>query len=197
MNFSFLASLLLLGFLSAPFPSESLSLGKLSSTAAKSSSTALGMGLFGGDADGLKNMFQPKQPAANGPTTVLEIPVKNIKPRPLRFFLQIYIVGQQNSKDSQSWLPKEEGSSDLQVYYQDGTGMCNIVLGDDKIVMERHGQRPSLQYMLQESLMLHGVLDELAQVAFEVDDVEDSQRLLMLDEKVIDEARSKLPARQE
>ena len=147
-----------------------------------------------GESGNLKDLFQPKP---DGPTTVLEIPVENVKPRPLRFFLQIYIVGQQNSKDAQSWLPKETGENELEVYFKDGTGMCNIALGDTSIKIQRHGQRPSLQYLLQESLMLHGVLDELNEIAFKVEDVEDSQRLLMLDKGALDDARAKLPARQD
>ena len=76
--------------------------------------------------------------------------------------------------------------------------MCQIGLEPNAIQIQRHGQRPSLEYMLQESLMLHGVLDELYKIAFdEVEDVEESQRLLKLDPKAIDQARESLPARQE
>lgn len=153
------------------------------------------MGLFGGDSGILEGMFQPN--SDDGPNEVLNLPVESIKPRPLRFFLQIYIVGQQNSKDSQSWLPRESDEGDLQVYYQDGTGMVSIALETNSIKIMRHGEKPSLEYMLQESLMLHGVLDELHQVAFEVEDVEESQRLLKMDKSVLDKARGKLPARQD
>lgn len=163
--------------------------------ASSSYTTTLAMGLFGGDSDQSKGLFQSKK--TDGPTTVLNIPVDNIKPRPLRFFLQIYIVGQQNSQDSQSWLPRESEEGGLQVYYKDGTGMCDICLDANNIKIERHGQRPSLEYLLQESVMLHGVLDELNTVAFEVDDVEESKRLLVLNENAIEKARESLPARQE
>ena len=188
---SLLIPTLLLLSLSAPPCCTAFSLNQPSN---KNAATTLRMGLFGGDSGNLKDLFQPKP---DGPTTVLEIPVENVKPRPLRFFLQIYIVGQQNSKDAQSWLPKETGENELEVYFKDGTGMCNIALGDTSIKIQRHGQRPSLQYLLQESLMLHGVLDELNEIAFEVEDVEDSQRLLMLDKGALDDARAKLPARQD
>jgi hypothetical protein len=151
-------------------------------------------GLFGGDSDILKNM-PGKKP--DGPKVVMDIPVETIKPGPLRFFLQIYIVGQQNSQDSQSWLPRESDDGGLQVCYKDGTGMCNISLESNNIKVERHGQRPSLQYMLQESVLLHGVLDELTKVAFEVEDVDESKQLLVLEESAIDKAQELLPARQE
>ena len=155
------------------------------------------MGLFGSgeSGGGLKDVFQPAKP--DGPKVVFEIPVENIKPKPLRFFLQIYIVGQQNSKDTQTWLPRENEEGGLQVYYKDGTGMCNIALEPNSIKIERHGERPSLEYLLQESLMLHGVLDEINQIAFEVEDVEESQRLLILNKDALDKARESLPARQD
>ncbi|CAB9512155.1 expressed unknown protein [Seminavis robusta] len=159
------------------------------------------MGLFGGDSDKdnnniLKGLFQPQQEQP-GLKTVITIPVEKVKPRPLRFFLQIYIVGQQNQKDSQSWLPREDEEGGLQIYYKDGTGMCQIGLQPNAIQIQRHGERPSLEYMLQESVMLHGVLDELYKIAFdEVEDVEESQRLLKLDPAAIEAARKTLPARQ-
>jgi len=145
------------------------------------------MGLFGGD-----------EPKPDGPKTVLSIPVQTVKPRPLRFFLQIYVLGEQNSQkdNSKAWLPRESDDGGLQIFFKDGTGMCNIVLEPNNIVIERHGQRPSLQYMLQESVMLHGVLDELHKVAFdEIDDVKDSDRLLILQQEALDKARESLPAR--
>lgn len=172
------------------------------------SPTSLSMGLFGGDSDNngdnsiLKRAFSSLQKDSNpdGSKTVLNIPVQNVKPRPLRFFLQIYVVGQQNEKDApQRWLPRESEEGDgLQIYYKDGTGMCQINFndGNDNIVVERHGQRPSLEYLLQESVMLHGVLDELYNIAFEVEDVKESQKLLLLDESAISKARENLPARQ-
>lgn len=153
-----------------------------------SSKTAPAMGLFG----------QEKK-TDDGPTTIMTIPVSNIKPKPLRFFLQIYIVGDKNSQDNQSWLPREsEDGGRLLIYYKDGTGMCQIELENHNIQIVRHGQSPSLEYMLQESVMLHGVLDELYKMALggEHEDLKDNERLLLLeDESVLDKCRETLPAR--
>lgn len=185
MSVRMLATVFLLG-LAAPLYCTAFSVANPSQIDNKLSATALQMGLFGGET----------KPA--GPPVVMEIPVESIKPKPLRFFLQIYIVGDQNTKESQSWLPRESDDGGLQVYYKDGTGMCNIVLEDDSIMMERHGQRPSLEYLLQESLMLRGILDELDQIANgEADDVEENQRLLKISKEALDKAREKLPARQD
>lgn len=84
------------------------------------------------------------------------------------------------------------------MYYMDGTGMFSIGLNDRSIKIDRYGERPSLEYMLQESVMIHGVLDELNQIAFEVEDIEKEKRLLQLtDDDAILKARETLPARKE
>lgn len=181
--------------LAAPIGCSSFSCVKnaassVSSKAAASRTTSLSMGLFGGT---------EKEETKMASKNVMDIPVLSIKAKPLRFFLQIYIVGEQNTQDSQMWLPREsEDGGSLQIYFHDGSGMCQIDLLPDEntIRVERHGQAPSLAYQLQESVMLHGVLDELYQMAFEgEEDVKESERLLLLGEDVIDECRKTLPAR--
>ena len=157
-------------------------------------SSVLRGGLFGGDGI-LSGLTEQK---TDGPKTVLDIPAGRVKPRPLRFFLQMYILGQQNSKETRAWLPKESDDGGMEVYYKDGTGMCKILLEADSITVQRHGQRPSLEYQLQESLLLHGVLDELNTIAFgDEEDVKEEERLLNLSDDAIDKARASLPARQE
>ena len=198
-SYSLKTLMLFVAALTAPLCCSSFSLvnSPASTQATTKATTALSMGLFGSNSEGLKGLFQQEEEKPEGPKTVMNIPVVSIKPKPLRFFLQIYIVGDQNSRDAQSWLPREsEDGQSLQIYFQDGTGMCQIDLEDNNIRIERHGQTPSLAYMLQESVMLHGVLDELHQMAFEgEEDVKDSERLLLLGEDVIDKCRDILPAR--
>lgn len=95
----------------------------------------------------------------------------------------------------------EEVEEYLEVYYSDGTGVISVQFdGSYGIRIQRKGKRPSLQYMLQESVLLHSVLDELEAIAFgEGDgDVKDDERLLQFadgDEDVLSRARAKLPAR--
>lgn len=159
--------------------------------------TALNGGLFGDAGDALKGLFGGDDQSRGGPKTVFDIPVENIKPGPLRFFLQIYIVGEKNTQgETQTWLPREAKDGGLEIYFKDGTGMCKISLEPNNIKAERYGQKPSLQYLLQESVMLHGVLDELNTVAFEAD-VEESKRLLLVEERFLAKARETLPARQD
>jgi hypothetical protein len=134
---------------------------------------------------------------SNGPETIMQIPARDLKIGALRFLLQIYLVGEQNKPVPKSWFTKQgEQPGELQVYYGDGTGMVSIELEDYGIKFVRHGEKPSLQYRLQESVLLHGVLDELTKVSLEMSDIEEEKRLLRLDDSAaIDKARDALPAR--
>lgn len=156
--------------------------------------TAVHAGLFGQDSV-LGGLFGGK----DGPKTIVDLPAKDIKIGALRFFLQVFLVGEQNKPEPKSWSTKQgDEAGELQVYYQDGTGMLSIRLQEYTISIVRHGERPSLQYQLQESVLLHSVLDELSSVAFGVaeDNIELEKRLLVLqDDASIERARKKLPAR--
>eukprot|EP00956_Cyclotella_meneghiniana_P013714 scaffold19997_cov84-Cyclotella_meneghiniana.AAC.8 len=113
--------------------------------------------------------------------------------------LGAYLVAQQNKPITGSWSVNKYGQSALHVLFKDHSAMFSIdfVLEDtSRIVVERHTDvnvRASLQYMLQESVMLHGVLDELLRLLSE--GVADNQRLNNFD-KDVSSAREKLPARQ-
>ena len=82
--------------------------------------------------------------------------------------------------------------------------MLEITLSDTSIIFQRYGYpKPSLQYMLQESVLIHNVLDELEFVAYGIpEDIQtelnDNQRLLQLqDNTVLEKARAILPVRRE
>ena len=84
------------------------------------------------------------------------------------------------------------------MFYQDNTGMFSLSFLENAIVVDRYGPKPSLQYVLQESVLLHGVLDELYSLAFEgEEDIKDEDRLLQLNAPgdAIDKARELLPAK--
>ena len=92
----------------------------------------------------------------------------------------------------------DENSSELQIYYTDGTAMLSILLQELSITILRYGTRPSLQYQLQESVLLHSLLDELSDIAFSMgdDDIAIEKRLLVLqNSNAIDSARATLPTK--
>jgi hypothetical protein len=134
-----------------------------------------------------------------GPKPVIELPANSIKVGALKFFLQIYVVGQQNQPTKGSWtLNSNDEIGSLDLYYKDGTGMFSVAIKETSIQVNRYGERPSLQYLLQESVLLHGVLDEISQIAFDTEDIEQDKRLIQFsDDRVIEKARAGLPARKE
>lgn len=148
--------------------------------------------LFGGQAK------KEEDQRTTNPKAIMSFPASSVKVGALRFFLQIYLVGEQNKPSKGSWVLSTAAGDTLDMYYKDGTGMFSVDLNESGIEIYRKGQRPSLGYLLQESVMLHGVLDELQQVAFGTEDIDPEKRLIQLtDSAAINEARKALPARQE
>lgn len=186
----------LVGVMAFVSQSHSFMVGKQPSPNARisTSSTELQIGnWFGGI------LGQGESSSNDGPKTVVELPATTVKVGPLRFFLQIYLVAEQNKPVKGSWvLNTNEANQSLDMYYKDGTGMFSVGLNEKSVKITRYGQSPSMEYVLQESVMVHGILDELHQIAFEVEDVEREKRLLQLvDDDAIDKARETLPARKE
>ena len=156
-------------------------------------STELAAGGLFGNGNPLASMFGNKEA---GPKVMVDIPAKQVKIGALRFLMQIHLVGEQNTPQPQTWLMKDGGEGELDVYFNDGTGMFSIDMSEYQIKITRYGEKPSLQYQIQESVLLHSVLDELHKTAFEVDDIEKDKRLLRLnDDGAIESARRKLLAR--
>jgi hypothetical protein len=91
-----------------------------------------------------------------------------------------YLVSQQNTPSAGSWSIGQYEESTLHALFKDHSAMFSIDFGvalDDEatavhnakggVVVERHtdGSKPaSLQYMLQESVLLHGLLDHFYNV---------------------------------
>ena len=95
----------------------------------------------------------------------------------LRFALNLHLVGQQNTPVKGSWLAHQGDDGVLNMIFKDNTAMFSIRLREHVIVVDRfvNGKSPSLQYLLQESVLLHAVLDELHALAFEGDDVKQEE----------------------
>ena len=151
---------------------------------------SLAAGLFG------KKAEEPSssQADASTPTQVFSIPVQSIKPGGLRFALGLHLIGLQNTPDKGSWQANQASDTVLDMKFRDGSAMFSISLGDEGISVSRYGQ-PSLPYLLQESVILHSVLDEISSLAYE-GEIEEENRLLKLqDQDSIEEVRSTLPAR--
>ncbi|KAI2495192.1 hypothetical protein MHU86_19331 [Fragilaria crotonensis] len=159
----------------------------------RSNSSALKINLFSNLFGGNKAEADP-----NVPTTIFEIPTLGVKIGALQFLMQIHMVSEGNKPEPGTWFPKQNNEGGLDLYFKDGSGMCTIVISEYSIKAERYGAKPSLQYLLQESVLLHSVLDELERTAFGVEEIEEEKRLLRLREgDGIDKARTILPAKAE
>lgn len=133
-----------------------------------------------------------------GTSLLFKIQAKQLKPGGLRLFLMFYLLGMQNTPDKNTWRadqrlmsvnasPKgyEDNESEdepedkkyvLEMLYDvDRTGMLQIELLPEKahkqaqIRIYRCGSRPSTSYLMQESVIVDGVLDELQNIAGEKD----------------------------
>ena len=120
--------------------------------------------------------------------------MRAIKPGGLRLFLMFYLMGQQNTPDKNSWRADQPSSEEyvLEMLYHDASGMITIELLEEEILIKRCGSVPSTAYLMQESVIIQGILDELHQCAFD-DSVEEENRLLIPEPKDgIELARSSL-----
>ena len=77
--------------------------------------------------------------------------------------------------------------------FHDRTGLLTLTLNDDEITIDRTGATPSNAYMMQETVIVQGVLDELQAMATD-ENVAEKDRLLLLlkPEECIDKVRGEL-----
>jgi hypothetical protein len=106
-----------------------------------------------------------------------------------------YFMGMQNTPDRRSWQANQPSTEEyvVDLYYQDNTAVLSIELEDEEISILRVGSSPSTAYLMQEAIIVQGLLDELHQCAFD-DSVEEENRLLILREPkdAIEKARDAL-----
>jgi len=132
---------------------------------------------------------------AAGTVRVASIPVTSIKPGGLRLFLMLYLLGMQNTPERNSWRADQPARDEyvIDYWYHDRSAVLTVTLGNESITIDRTGTNPSTSYMMHETMIVQGVLDELDQCAFD-QSVEEENRLLVLPEPkdAIDKARGAL-----
>eukprot|EP00525_Craspedostauros_australis_P009020 CAMPEP_0198116708 /NCGR_PEP_ID=MMETSP1442-20131203/14140_1 /TAXON_ID= /ORGANISM="Craspedostauros australis, Strain CCMP3328" /LENGTH=264 /DNA_ID=CAMNT_0043774597 /DNA_START=196 /DNA_END=990 /DNA_ORIENTATION=+ len=122
--------------------------------------------------------------APAGMTRIATIPVKSIKPGGLRLFLMFYMIGMQNTPDRNSWRADQPSSDDyvVEMYYHDASAMLTVELMETEIRIDRTGSLPSMQYLMQESVIVQGILEEL-QMCSSDESVAEQDRLLLPEPK--------------
>mmetsp|Transcript_12044 Transcript_12044/g.22743 ORF Transcript_12044/g.22743 Transcript_12044/m.22743 type:complete len:108 (+) Transcript_12044:133-456(+) len=90
-------------------------------------------------------------------------------------------MGEQNTPDKGSWRANQVGDNGIDVYYHDRTGalMINLSEDDGRITIDRLGSAPSMQYLMQESVIVGGLLDELESIASD-GEIDEPNRLIRL-----------------
>lgn len=67
----------------------------------------------------------------------------------------------------------------LEMFYKDASAMISIELFPNEVQIQRCGSLPSTSYLMQETVLLEAILDELETCAFD-DSVDEEHRLLLL-----------------
>ena len=93
--------------------------------------------------------------------------MSDIKPGGLRLFLMFHMMGMQNTPDRNSWRADQPSGDEyvIEMLYHDQTGAITVELFDEEIRIARCGSVPSTAYLMQESVIVQGVLDELHEIA--------------------------------
>ena len=152
---------------------------------------------FGSSLEDMGNSSKTREEEEDwmGRTRLLELSADRIKPGGLRVFLMLYLMGMQNTPDRRSWSVDQPTEVDhaINYHYHDRTAALMIRLTNSTIILDRFGSTPSLSYMMQESIIVDGLLDELSRCAFD-DQVANEHRLLLLPEPkdAIEKAREAL-----
>jgi hypothetical protein len=133
--------------------------------------------------DGDKKESEESQDLAAGTNRVATIPVREIKPGGLRLFLMFHLIGIQNTPEKGSWRADQPSTEEyiLDLRFHDHTAILTVTLHPDQITIDRFGSTPSTAYMMQETVIIQGVLDELHECAFD-EAIEEENRLLILPE---------------
>jgi len=124
---------------------------------------------------------------------LIDLEAKSIKVGGLRLLLTLHLMGQQNTPTKGTWKCNQSADGDLDMYYIDRTGALTVELDEDYgIVIYSQGNHPSNAFLMQQTLLLQNLLEELDKTV-NVEDVKESDRLLVLkDPNALDKARDTL-----
>lgn len=133
---------------------------------------------------------------AAGEINVVTILVQEIKPGGLRLFLMFYLMGLQNTPDQGTWRANQPSTDEYVVdfWYHDNSAVLSVTLSEEhkKIAIHRVGSQPSTGYLIQESLVVQGLLDELETMATDPDVAVENRLLIPATEDAIAMARNAL-----
>jgi len=112
-----------------------------------------------------------------GCSEIFHISAKSIKVGPLKLYLSLYFMGEQNNPERGTWKPSQTEDGGIDLYYRDQTGALIITLSEKSMKVSRLGSAPSIKYLSQEAIVLNGMLDQLDEI-LEDDSIEEKNRLI-------------------
>lgn len=148
--------------------------------------------------DGNKNMFAKTDKKNSeefpGSTVIFRVEAESMKVGGLRLWIFLHMMGQLNTPIKNTWKANQKDGNVLEMYYRDTTGAIVITFVEDVgVVVYRFGASPSMEYMMRESFVLLGVLDELEKIVSDGEIPEDDRLLVLKEPYAIQNARESLP----
>lgn len=126
-----------------------------------------------------------------GCTNIFKIDAKSLKLGGCRLYLSLFFMGQTNTPEKGTWRMNQNGDGGLDLYFKDTTGALIVVFKENAILVNRLGSSPSMEYLIQESSMLNGMLDQLDEIAMD-SSINESDRLLCIEGDQINIVRESL-----
>mmetsp|Transcript_20902 Transcript_20902/g.43946 ORF Transcript_20902/g.43946 Transcript_20902/m.43946 type:complete len:238 (+) Transcript_20902:228-941(+) len=124
-----------------------------------------------------------------GSTRIISIPAKTMKTGGLRLYCSLYLMGLQNTPEPKCWKAHQSDNFEVNLRYCDLTGSIIIQFTDDGIDIFRLGSSPSMKYLMHESMILNGFLDELHAIVYEGDVIDENRLLTLQEPNDIEKAR--------
>lgn len=116
-----------------------------------------------------------------GTSNIFRIKLKSMKTGGCRLYLSLYLIGEVNNPEKRTWKMDQTSEGGIDMYYKDASGALTILFEDDSIIVNRLGSAPSMNYLMHESSVLNGLLDQLDEIAFDKS-IHERDRLITLNE---------------
>mmetsp|Transcript_14046 Transcript_14046/g.25403 ORF Transcript_14046/g.25403 Transcript_14046/m.25403 type:complete len:119 (+) Transcript_14046:55-411(+) len=107
----------------------------------------------------------------------------------LRLYCNLFLMGVQNTPEKGCWKASQSDNSEVNLRYVDLSGSIIIRFTEDGITVDRLGSSPSTKYLIAESMILNGFLDELHSIVYGGDVSEQNRLLTLMESDVIEKAR--------